>query len=102
MMKDVNDLEIYAPIKGFSNYLVTSHGRILSLKDNVGKNRIKELKQIKSKYGYLKINLYKNNKLYTFCVHRLVAKAFIPNPDNKPQVNHIDEDKTNNNVSNLE
>ena len=101
-MEDEHDLEIYSPIEGFPNYLVTSHGRVLSLKDNVGKNRIKELKQIKSKYGYLKINLYQNNKLYTFNVHRLVAQAFIPNPDNKPQVNHIDEDKTDNHVSNLE
>ncbi len=48
------------------------------------------------------LQLYKNNKPTTCKIHRLVANAFIPNPENKPQVNHIDEDKTNNMVSNLE
>ncbi|UIE13738.1 HNH endonuclease family protein [Enterococcus phage EFap02] len=52
--------------------------------------------------GYLYVVLSKNNKTKPFTVHHLVAEAFIPNPENKPQVNHIDEDKTNNVVSNLE
>ena len=52
--------------------------------------------------GYLKVSLWKDNKQKTFFIHRLVAEAFIPNPNNLPQVNHKDEDKTNNNVWNLE
>ena len=52
--------------------------------------------------GYEMVVLHKNNKRHYCRVHRLVAITFIPNPDNKPQVNHIDGNKTNNNVSNLE
>ena len=101
-MKDMHELEIYAPIKGFPDYLVTNKGRVLSLKDNNGKRRIKDLKPGKTKDGYYYVNLYKNGKQYHKTVHRLVAQAFIPNPENKPQVNHIDEDKINNHALNLE
>lgn len=54
------------------------------------------------KNGYVYANISKNNKSYNFRVHKLVAEAFIPNPENKPQINHIDGDKTNNRVDNLE
>lgn len=52
--------------------------------------------------GYLQVDLYKNGKVAKFTVHRLVAMAFIPNPKNLPEINHKDEDKTNNCVENLE
>ena len=60
------------------------------------------LKQRTDKKGYKFVNLYKEKHMYSVKVHRLVAEAFIPNPNNYPQVNHKDENKSNNNVENLE
>lgn len=97
-MKDVHELEIYACIDGFPDYLVTSKGRVLSLKHG----KLEEKRQFTSGQGYKRIEISKNGNNFKFQVHRLVAQAFIPNPDNKPQVNHIDENKINNHVSNLE
>ena len=97
-MKDMHDLEVYACIDGFPNYLVASHGRVLSLKGN----KIRELKPRKGKDGYMRVVLCKNGKRYDKLVHRLVAQAFIPNPENKPEVNHINEIKTDNRAENLE
>ena len=97
-MKDVPETERFAPIEGFPDYQITSHGRVFSLK--YGKMR--ELKPCKDKDGYMRLSLYKNGKEYKKTVHRLVALAFIPNPENKNEINHIDENKTNNHVSNLE
>lgn len=53
-------------------------------------------------WGYYKVNLYKDGKAKGFFIHRLVANAFIDNPNNLPQVNHKDENKQNNNINNLE
>ena len=89
--------EIWKDIKGYEGlYQVSSFGRV----KRVTTGRI--LKGSNDSIGYLLVILYKNNIGSTKKIHRLVAEAFIPNPDNKPQVNHIDEDKTNNIVSNLE
>ena len=60
------------------------------------------LSKTKTTTGYWKVELYKNKKRKSKKVHRLVAKAFIPNPKNKPQINHIDGNPLNNNVENLE
>lgn len=98
-------------IKGFEGfYQVSNFGNVSSIDRYVmskcGSYRLSKgivMKQYKDKKdGYLHINLRngKLNKVYQ--VHRLVAEAFIPNPDNLPQVNHKDEDKTNNHVDNLE
>ena len=62
----------------------------------------KILKPFKDDWGYLQVDLYKNGTGRTVRVHRLVASAFLSNPQNLPQVNHKDEDKTNNSVDNLE
>ena len=79
------------------DYLISNHGRVFSLKSQ----KIK--KQTKTKDGYCKINLNKNGKSYTFLIHRLVAIHFILNDDEtKTEVNHIDENKENNHVENLE
>ena len=89
--------ESWKDIEGYEGlYQVSSFGRV----KRVTTGRI--LKGSKDSIGYLLVILYKNNIGSTKKIHRLVAEAFIPNPDNKPQVNHIDEDKTNNIVSNLE
>ena len=78
-------------------YVVTDTGEIISTRKDVRK--VKKLSQNTS--GYLITNLSSNGVLKTVTVHRLVAEAFIPNPDNLPIVDHIDEDKTNNAVTNL-
>lgn len=94
------DKEYWINIK-FKNYQISSNGRIKSLNyRNTGKEHI--LKPVKTKCGYLQVRLYDKNKYYHLYVHRLVAEAFLPNPDNLPCVNHKDECKTNNIVSNLE
>ena len=77
-------------------YLVSSLGRIKGL------NRKTVLKPFKNKRGYLEVNLYKNSKSIPKVLHRRVALAFIPNPENKPQVNHINGNKLDNRVENLE
>lgn len=60
------------------------------------------LKQFDNGKGYLKVNIWNGGKQIVRAVHRLVAQTFIPNPDNLPQVNHLDCIRTNNNVDNLE
>lgn len=91
--------EIWCPIKGFEGlYEVSDKGRVRSLK--FGKERI--LKPMRGNCGYLQVDLCKNGEHNMCYVHRIVAQAFIPNPDNLPQVNHIDEVKTHNSVMNLE
>ena len=62
----------------------------------------KILKPFKNKKGYLLVSLFKNGTKKNARIHRLVAQSFIPNPQNLPQINHKDEDKTNNAVENLE
>ena len=89
--------EIWKDIEGFPYYQVSNLGRVRSFK--WGKERI--LKQEKSR-GYLRVSLSKNNNSYHKLVHRLVAEAFLDNPNNLPQVNHINEVKTDNRVENLE
>ena len=95
-------MEIWKDIEGYEGlYQVSNLGRVKSLNYKCTKEE-KILKLMSDKDGYLYVNLYKEGKRKTYKVHRLVAKAFIPNPENKLEVNHKDEDKTNNKVENLE
>lgn len=87
--------EIWKKINGFDNYLISNIGRVLNNKTNTYKIPTPNEK------GYMRVFLRKNNKNYTKYVHRLVAEAFIPNPENKPTVNHEDGNKENNDVLNL-
>lgn len=96
------DFSEWRPIKGFDNrYEVSSDGRVAS-KNYMKSGRRVELKQFKSDNGYMRVGLSNGGKLQTVSVHRLVASAFIPNPDNLPQVNHKNENKSDNRVENLE
>lgn len=100
-------IEEWRTIFGYEGlYEVSSYGRVRSLDryvvDSLGNRRFykgKVLSPIKDKVGYLSVKLQEGNK---HNIHRLVAQAFIENPDNLPQVNHKDEDKSNNRVDNLE
>ena len=88
----------YKLVEGFDDYMVSSDGKVWSLKHG----KMKELKPRTNGDGYLRVNLYSNGRRVCKLVHRLVAVAFVDNSDNKPQVNHKDEDKTNNYSENLE
>lgn len=89
--------EIWRDVVGYENlYQVSNLGNVKS--SYSGKN----LKRGTQNVGYKCVNLYKNKVSKTYLIHRLVAQAFIENPQNLPCINHIDEDKTNNRVENLE
>ena len=82
-------------------YEVSNYGNVRSLNYR-GTNQVKNLQPSLGGRGYLMVGLCKDGKMRTEKIHRLVARLFVPNPDNKPQVNHIDGVKTNNQASNLE
>lgn len=101
--------EIFMSIKGFEGlYSVSNFGNVKreSVKSKPGTGNYARdehlVKQRKNNKGYLMVDLYKNNIRSQLLVHRLVAQAFVPNPNNYSIVNHKDEDKTNNNADNLE
>lgn len=91
--------EIWRDIEGFGGcYQVSNLGRVKSLK--FGKEKI--LTPTINSSGYYHTCLRKDGRSVTVYIHRIVAQAFLPNPDNLPLINHKDEDKTNNRVENLE
>lgn len=85
--------EIWRPVKDYDGYEVSNQGRVRS--------KYRVLTPTPTNKGYLRVNITKNGKSKSYRVHRLVAQAFIPNPDNKPQVDHINTDKSDNRVENL-
>ena len=92
----VIDGEVYSNILGFEGYWINSKGEIIGRRGNKIFHRLIDFK------GYEKIILRTRQKTKALSIHRLVALAFVPNPENKPQVNHIDCNKRNNDASNLE
>lgn len=103
--------EVWKDVEGYEGlYQVSNLGRVKSLTHYITKENCKP-REVKGKIltpffdrpkGYLSVSLSKNNKIKLQRIHRLVAQAFIPNPDNLIQINHKDGNKTNNNVENLE
>ena len=104
------DGEIWKDIEGYEGYYqVSNRGRVKSLERDVVKKDgtiihcNEKLKiNVHDQKGYQMVKLHKNGSGSMKKVHRLVAQAFIPNPNNLPQVNHMDEVKSNNSVDNLE
>lgn len=100
--------EIWKDIKNYEGlYQISNLGRVKSLKtwirqynNYVEKERL--LKPCVNSVGYYIVVLYKDKHKKTFSLHRLIAQAFIPNPNNYPQINHIDGNKKNFNINNLE
>lgn len=106
--------EIWLPIVGYEGiYEISNFGRVKSLQRTVEHHgaksglynkaeKILSPQKHSTKGGYYEVCLWRENKSKNFKLHRLVATAFIPNPENKPEVNHKDGDKSNNCVNNLE
>lgn len=89
--------EVWKDVPKFEGlYKVSNRGDVFSIKRN------KVLAKQNHNSGYLMVRLYKNKCGFSILIHRLVAKAFLPNPKKLPQVNHKDGNKKNNNVKNLE
>ncbi len=90
------------PLLGFDkDYRVTENGDIISM-DYRRSGKPKKIAQQRNVHGYAIIKLMKGGKDITYRVHRLVAMAFVPNPEKLPCINHKDENKLNNNPNNLE
>ena len=102
----MTESEVWKDVVGFEGfYKVSNKGNIYSVDRTRALGRKRGGRMLKPGYtsrGYLQVNLTKNGKSKTRTVHRLVAEAFIPNPENSPRVSHIDKIKDNNNVENLE
>lgn len=81
-------------VKGYDNYIITRDGRVINTSTN------KELKVCKTA-RYYNLQLSKGGKARTFSLHRLIAEAYIPNPNNYPAVRHLNDDRTDNRVENL-
>lgn len=93
--------EVWKQVEGYEGYYEVSNlGEVRSVKRKGYKNKV--LNKGNGTTGYWIVVLCKDGLQKTRAVHRLVAKAFIPNPENKPQVNHIDSNRKNNRVDNLE
>lgn len=99
--KECETHEVWKSVPNYPNYEVSSFGRIKSLKRK-GFPRDKILKKSFDKDGYHHVRLYRNKKGKMFTVHKLVTLAFIGKRNSGEQVNHLDGNKTNNHVTNLE
>lgn len=92
------DNMVFKKIDGYDDYLIRGNGDVYSLKSK----KARKLKSYNNGHGYLFVNLRKNNKKKNYYIHRLVAQAFIPNLYGFDTVDHIDGNKKNNCISNLQ
>jgi hypothetical protein len=90
-------MELWKEIEGFPGYMVSNLGRVKSLM--YGKEQI--LKPSFTEKKYLQVGLHKEKKRYCYRVHRLVIETFLPNPENKTEVDHINRNKQDNRIENL-
>lgn len=96
-MENAQNMEVFKDIKGYPDYQISSEGRVWSDKSQ------RYLSPVPNSNGYLQIKLIATNgKRKAELIHRLMALAFIPNPENKPEVNHINHLRDDNRVENLE
>ena len=98
--------EIWKDVHGYEGlYKVSNKGNVYSVRRLNSRGRKCGGRMVKPRHhvgGYLRVSLYENGIKKDELVHRLVLEAFVDNPNNLPEVNHLDEDKTNNELSNLE
>lgn len=87
--------EIWKEIEGFDNYQISNLGRVKNIKFD------RYVKPLVGNRGYVHVNLYKDGKIKRLSLHRLIAIAFIPNPENKPCIDHINTDRSDNRIDNL-
>lgn len=87
--------EIWKEIEGFDNYQISNLCRVKNIKFN------RLVKPLLDNRGYIMVNLYKEGKMKRLSLHRLIAIAFIPNPENKPCIDHINTDRSDNRIENL-
>lgn len=99
--EDVYEVSDHGRIKSLDRHIISKDGRKIFIHGRIIKLISSKITQRHPKPMY-HVELWKNGKRKVFMIHRLVAEAFIPNPENKPQVNHIDGNRLNNHVSNLE
>lgn len=100
-MPDMTTLTTWGCIPGYENqYMISDRGEVRHFPDNTSEGR--PIRPRLNNCGYLMVDLYKSGKRQCLLLHRLVAMTFLPNPKGYEVVNHIDRDKTNCNVSNLE
>jgi hypothetical protein len=90
-----DNLKDFVEIPGFPNYMIRRNGEVYSLLTHIIMNPLIDKK------GYMVIQLTQDKKRFTTFIHRLLAFSFIPNPDNKPYIDHIDRNRTNNSLENL-
>ncbi|WP_297638219.1 HNH endonuclease [uncultured Clostridium sp.] len=94
-------MEIFVDVKGYEGlYKVSNYGKVLSVKSGKVRKNCKKTRKCGKIDFY--VNLHKNNQEKRFAIHRLVGEAFVPNPERKTQINHIDGNPSNNHYSNLE
>ena len=87
--------EFWKEIEGFDNYQISNLGRVKNIKFD------RLVKPLLDNRGYIMVNLYKDGKMKRLSLHRLIAIAFIPNPENKPCIDHINTDRSDNRIENL-